>query len=499
MRSTSRVHSCERARPLPGATDAVIPRQIAAWAGRVHLGLLPRCTAAMRHRPPSCLPGSRRRSLDCHESTEQGASIGSKPAFQPSLFIPMLMRMLMRILYHSSTHSSLKSLMRVVFCLTLAIGLTGCSASSSEETVTSSPVDSRRSLSHCAAGREDLQGHLAVGLRAHGLRHLPRTRERVRAAARRPCRPAAGAQRARLSQRALAQVPHAEPRLLLRRRRHAHRRLRSRRPRRHAARSRHAVPSSPRTRWPMPRSRTSSRRCSRAAYADEFRACSATDIFATRRPPSSARCSRCRSTSRKTPRSSRPSPASTMPFSPARRGAERAGAARPGAVQRSAEGQLRGLPSERARRGRRAAAVHRLHLRQPRRAAQPGHPRQRRSGLLRPRPVRARPHRSRPTRTDLCGAFKVPTLRNVALTAPYFHNGRFATLREVRALLRAARHHPEECYPLDAGGQPRKFNDLPPEYAATSTRPKCRTTAARRHAGARAKPRSRTWSRSCKP
>jgi cytochrome c peroxidase len=26
-------------------------------------------------------------------------------------------------------------------------------------------------------------------------------------------------------------------------------------------------------------------------------------------------------------------------------------------------------------------------------------------------------------RTDLCGAFKVPTLRNVALTAPYFHNG----------------------------------------------------------------------------
>src|SRR5262249_32941997 len=31
-------------------------------------------------------------------------------------------------------------------------------------------------------------------------------------------------------------------------------------------------------------------------------------------------------------------------------------------------------------------------------------------------------------RTDLCGAFKVPTLRNVAITAPYFHNGRFKTL-----------------------------------------------------------------------
>jgi cytochrome c peroxidase len=28
-------------------------------------------------------------------------------------------------------------------------------------------------------------------------------------------------------------------------------------------------------------------------------------------------------------------------------------------------------------------------------------------------------------------AFKVPTLRNVALTAPYMHNGRFKTLEEV--------------------------------------------------------------------
>src|SRR6266853_2119338 len=29
------------------------------------------------------------------------------------------------------------------------------------------------------------------------------------------------------------------------------------------------------------------------------------------------------------------------------------------------------------------------------------------------------------------GAFKVPTLRNVALSAPYMHNGRFAKLEEV--------------------------------------------------------------------
>jgi cytochrome c peroxidase len=29
------------------------------------------------------------------------------------------------------------------------------------------------------------------------------------------------------------------------------------------------------------------------------------------------------------------------------------------------------------------------------------------------------------------GAFKIPSLRNVALTAPYFHNGDVRTLREV--------------------------------------------------------------------
>ena len=33
--------------------------------------------------------------------------------------------------------------------------------------------------------------------------------------------------------------------------------------------------------------------------------------------------------------------------------------------------------------------------------------------------------------TTLCGLFKVPTLRNVALTAPYFHNGVFDTLKKV--------------------------------------------------------------------
>jgi cytochrome c peroxidase len=67
-------------------------------------------------------------------------------------------------------------------------------------------------------------------------------------------------------------------------------------------------------------------------------------------------------------------------------------------------------------------------------------------------------------RADLCGAFKVPTLRNVALTAPYFHNGRFKTLREVVAFYVRRDTHPEEFYPLKPDGTANKFDDLPPQY-----------------------------------
>jgi cytochrome c peroxidase len=67
-------------------------------------------------------------------------------------------------------------------------------------------------------------------------------------------------------------------------------------------------------------------------------------------------------------------------------------------------------------------------------------------------------------RTDLCGAFKVPTLRNVAITAPYFHNGRFRTLREVVAFYVRRDTNPEEWYPRAADGSVNKFDDLPPAY-----------------------------------
>ncbi len=65
--------------------------------------------------------------------------------------------------------------------------------------------------------------------------------------------------------------------------------------------------------------------------------------------------------------------------------------------------------------------------------------------------------------SDLCGAFKVPTLRNVAVTAPYFHNGKFTTLRDVVSFYVRRDTNPEEWYP-SAGAD--KFDDLPPQYRA---------------------------------
>jgi cytochrome c peroxidase len=65
-------------------------------------------------------------------------------------------------------------------------------------------------------------------------------------------------------------------------------------------------------------------------------------------------------------------------------------------------------------------------------------------------------------RVDLCGAFKVPTLRNVAVTAPYFHNGRFATLKDALGFYARRDTNPDEWYPRAADGTVRKFDDLPP-------------------------------------
>lgn len=67
-------------------------------------------------------------------------------------------------------------------------------------------------------------------------------------------------------------------------------------------------------------------------------------------------------------------------------------------------------------------------------------------------------------RSDLCGSFKVPTLRNVATRQAFFHNGAFDNLTSVVSFYVRRDTHPEEWYPLAADGRVQKFNDLPEQY-----------------------------------
>jgi cytochrome c peroxidase len=65
-------------------------------------------------------------------------------------------------------------------------------------------------------------------------------------------------------------------------------------------------------------------------------------------------------------------------------------------------------------------------------------------------------------RSDLCGAFKVPSLRNVAVRKRFFHNGRFKTLKEAVTFYAQRDTAPEKWYPLNADGSVTKFDDVPP-------------------------------------
>jgi cytochrome c peroxidase len=71
-------------------------------------------------------------------------------------------------------------------------------------------------------------------------------------------------------------------------------------------------------------------------------------------------------------------------------------------------------------------------------------------------------------RNDLCGQFKVPTLRNVALTAPYFHNAAITTLEDAVAFYATRDTDPARWYPT-VGGVVQKFNDLPVAYQGNVT------------------------------
>lgn len=69
-------------------------------------------------------------------------------------------------------------------------------------------------------------------------------------------------------------------------------------------------------------------------------------------------------------------------------------------------------------------------------------------------------------REDLCGAFKVPSLRNVALRQVYFHNGKFKSLKDALTFYVQRDTSPEKWYPRNPDDSVNKFNDLPPAWRA---------------------------------
>ena len=74
-----------------------------------------------------------------------------------------------------------------------------------------------------------------------------------------------------------------------------------------------------------------------------------------------------------------------------------------------------------------------------------------------------------PQRTDLaghreyCGAFRAPSLRNVAVRQAFFHNGRFHTLEEVLHFYVERDTNPGKWYGKK-NGRTDVFDDLPPPY-----------------------------------
>ena len=82
------------------------------------------------------------------------------------------------------------------------------------------------------------------------------------------------------------------------------------------------------------------------------------------------------------------------------------------------------------------------------------------------------PTRTTPTglSNSVCGAFKVPTLRNAAQRPFYFHNGSFTDLTEVTRFYVERDTQPQKWYPRDAQGKLLVFNDLPSRHARNVNR-----------------------------
>jgi cytochrome c peroxidase len=80
-----------------------------------------------------------------------------------------------------------------------------------------------------------------------------------------------------------------------------------------------------------------------------------------------------------------------------------------------------------------------------------------------------------PLRQDLtshreyCGAFRAPTLRNVALRRAFFHNGVFHSLQQALEFYAERDTNPGKWYPKLAG-KPEVFDDLPAELRGNVNR-----------------------------
>ncbi len=62
---------------------------------------------------------------------------------------------------------------------------------------------------------------------------------------------------------------------------------------------------------------------------------------------------------------------------------------------------------------------------------------------------------------ELCGFFRSPTVRNVAIRDAFFHNGAFTNLHDVMHFYVERDLHPEKWYSRNADGSVNKYDDLP--------------------------------------
>ena len=72
-------------------------------------------------------------------------------------------------------------------------------------------------------------------------------------------------------------------------------------------------------------------------------------------------------------------------------------------------------------------------------------------------------------RTDLCGKFKTPTLRNIELTAPYFHNAAINDLTDAVRFHVTRDTDAARWFPA-VSGVVQRYNDLPAQHQANITR-----------------------------